>query len=207
MFTADSLSNLLQKVYDTLPLDQRASGAISIETFVNALLPVLAINATPERDKIIAAEVCQASALLGVGETFATFDTDIVPDGELHRFLAGTVKTDASAVNSAKTLITYSLSGTVIPRIGYTIAEKEIQPNLEVSLWSPADVLAGVLSRTKFVPGLPFIDVYPGGNLETIVSDVSNGITVIFKAMRIRMHGPRGEKINDFTPLVKVKTA
>lgn len=185
MRTADSLRQLLQKAYDTLPLSQRAAGDIKLDRFADVLVPVLSLSATPFRDRIIDFQLGQLAVTLGVGNTGVQIDVDAVPVGQIHRYL------NLSALSSG---VTSDVGLEVISnaiRLRYGL--KALDQNARANLLAPAGIdLAGALDADFGLAGSDkYLDVFPGGVLRAIFSNMANTEVATFIALRVRMHGPR----------------
>lgn len=195
MRSADSLTNLLQKAYATLPISQRAAGSITLEDFANVLLPVLCISATPFRDRVIDYQVGQVSVVAGPGNTQALFIFDDVPSGEIHRYLALTAhQTGALAVATVQIVSNASTLAFV---------RREIDNLTNTNLLAPSDIRAGSLDVETFVAGTErHLDVYPGGSLRVAIAEIADTETATLRAMRLRMHGPR-DTAGDISPFIQ----
>lgn len=190
MQTADSISNLLQKAFATLPVSQRFGGDIKLGEFADLLLPVLSIVATPERDKIISVQSLSAGRTVTGANTEIIHTTDRVPPGEIHRYVSvdlnGSIGTSngvlerLSALNEDATLNT----PTIISRRG-------LIANNTISLLSVTDVdFNNNINSGYFAQVLPFLDVYPGGWLRITHSLLAVGDNSTIFLLRLRLHGP-----------------
>jgi len=197
MLSADSISQLLQKAYGTLPLDQSAAGTLKLETFIDALLPVMAINATPERDRIIAVETLTDAATVTGANTQIIWTTDPVPRGEIHQY----DQIDAQGTIGTSNVLLQIINATSSPGVVVTstVSQKGLSINERTNLLAVSDLnTANALVNNRFVPVLPHINVYPGGFLQITHFTMAAGDISRIRLRRIRLHGPR----IDFTNLI-----
>ncbi len=196
MRQAESPKQLLFEAFQSLPLSQRGAGSVALDEFIDALLPVVALTPTPFRDRIIDFQVGNISITLGVGNTVARFLLDAVPAGEIHRYmnLTGrlTIGVDCTVQVS---VITNSAE--------LRYAQRTLLQNEHTDLLSASDVdAAGSLTAARQAPaGSGYIDVFPGGQLRVDFGSVANLDVVVFRALRLRMHGPR-ETATDLSPFI-----
>jgi len=195
MRQADSTKQLLFEAFAGLPLSQRGAGDISLETFIDALLPVISQSPTPFRDRIIDFQVGALAVVLGVGNTAVLFSLDPVPAGEIHRYVSLTAVATGAAQH---VLVTIVSNGNEL-----SVLHRELTANSQTNLLTVSDLdAAGALAPERGIPSGPgHVDVYPGGILRLLFADMANTETATFLAIRLRMHGPR-ETANDLSPSI-----